>query len=97
MLAIPRLLASYRSSSHSPLIYYSIKRFSSAPKPSTMPIDLYNANTPNGKKIYIFAEEVGLDYNHHKISFSSGDQFKPEFLAINPNNKVCMRVMPILM
>lgn len=51
-------------------------------------IDLYYAPTPNGHKITLFLEEVGLPYRLHRIDISAGDQFKPEFLAISPNNKI---------
>ncbi|KAA1177478.1 glutathione binding-like protein [Photorhabdus heterorhabditis] len=51
-------------------------------------IDLYYAPTPNGHKITLFLEEAGLPYNLHRIDISAGDQFKPEFLAISPNNKI---------
>ena len=52
------------------------------------PIQLYSLATPNGQKVGIALEEMGLKYDAHKISISAGDQFKPEFLAINPNNKI---------
>ncbi|TPG65235.1 GSH-dependent disulfide bond oxidoreductase [Ewingella americana] len=51
-------------------------------------IDLYYAPTPNGHKITLFLEETGLPYRLHRIDISAGDQFKPEFLAISPNNKI---------
>lgn len=51
-------------------------------------IDLYTWGTPNGKKISIMLEEVGLPYEVHKINLQQGDQLKPEYLAINPNNKI---------
>ena len=51
-------------------------------------LDLYYWGTPNGRKITIFLEEVGLPYNLHKIDIGKGDQFKPEFLAISPNNRI---------
>lgn len=51
-------------------------------------IDLYYAPTPNGHKITLFLEEAGLPYNLHRIDIGAGDQFKPEFLAISPNNKI---------
>lgn len=52
------------------------------------PIDLYYWPTPNGWKISIALEEMELPYNVHLINISQGDQFKPEFLAISPNNKM---------
>ena len=51
-------------------------------------IDLYYASTPNGHKISIMLEELGLDYKVHRINIGEGDQFTPEFLAISPNNKI---------
>ncbi|ERT12640.1 glutathione binding-like protein [Photorhabdus temperata] len=51
-------------------------------------IDLYYAPTPNGHKITLFLEEAGLPYNIYRIDIGAGDQFKPEFLAISPNNKI---------
>lgn len=51
-------------------------------------IDLYYAPTPNGHKISLFLEEAGMPYRLHRIDLSQGDQFKPEFLAISPNNKI---------
>ncbi len=50
-------------------------------------IDLYTARTPNGQKIPIMLEETGLEYTVHMVSLA-GDQFKPEFLSKNPNNKI---------
>ena len=52
------------------------------------PIDLYYWPTPNGWKVSIALEEMGLPYTVHPINISTGDQFKPEFLAISPNNKM---------
>ncbi len=51
-------------------------------------IDLYTWPTPNGHKIHIMLEEVGLPYNVIPINISEGDQFDPEFLKISPNNKM---------
>jgi GST-like protein len=51
-------------------------------------IDLYTDTTPNGYKISIMLEEVGLPYAAHHVDIGKGDQFKPEFLAISPNNKI---------
>jgi GSH-dependent disulfide-bond oxidoreductase len=51
-------------------------------------IDLYTWGTPNGRKVSIMLEEVGLPYTVHKIDIGKGDQFKPEFVAINPNSKI---------
>ena len=51
-------------------------------------IDLYTFTTPNGRKASIMLEEVELPYNVHKIDISKGEQFAPEFIAINPNSKI---------
>ncbi|XGV96170.1 MAG: glutathione binding-like protein [Leptolyngbya sp. BL-A-14] len=51
-------------------------------------IDLYYWTTPNGHKITIFLEEVGLPYTVIPINIGAGDQFKPEFLKIAPNNRI---------
>ena len=51
-------------------------------------IDLYYWTTPNGHKISLFLEEAGLPYNVHPINISQGDQFKPDFLKIAPNNRI---------
>ena len=50
-------------------------------------IDLYTWSTPNGRKVSILLEELGLPYAAHPINIGQGDQLKPEFLAINPNSK----------
>ncbi len=52
------------------------------------PIDLYYWPTPNGWKISIALEEMGLAYNVIPVNISAGDQFKPEFLAFSPNNRM---------
>jgi GSH-dependent disulfide-bond oxidoreductase len=52
------------------------------------PIDLYYWPTPNGHKVTIFLEEVGLPYSVIGVNIGRGDQFKPEFLAISPNNRM---------
>lgn len=51
-------------------------------------IDLYYWPTPNGHKITIFLEEAGLAYRIKPVDIAKGDQFKPEFLAISPNNRM---------
>ncbi|WES66940.1 GSH-dependent disulfide bond oxidoreductase [Superficieibacter sp. HKU1] len=51
-------------------------------------IDLYYAPTPNGHKITLFLEEAGIDYQLLRVNISKGDQFRPDFLAISPNNKI---------
>ena len=51
-------------------------------------IDLYTWTTPNGRKVSIMLEECGLPYKAHPVNIGQGDQFKPEFVAINPNSKI---------
>ncbi len=51
-------------------------------------IDLYTFSTPNGRKASIMLEELGLDYTVHKIDITKGEQFTPDFVAINPNSKI---------
>jgi GSH-dependent disulfide-bond oxidoreductase len=51
-------------------------------------IELYTWGTPNGKKVSIMLEEIGMAYEVHPVDLSRGDQLKPEYLAINPNNKI---------
>jgi GSH-dependent disulfide-bond oxidoreductase len=51
-------------------------------------IELYYWPTPNGHKITMFLEEAGLPYEIRPVDISAGDQFKPEFLAISPNNRM---------
>ncbi|MBO1111722.1 glutathione binding-like protein [Bordetella petrii] len=51
-------------------------------------IELYYWPTPNGHKITLFLEEAGLPYRIHPVDISAGDQFKPEFLAFSPNNRM---------
>ncbi|MDE2234412.1 MAG: glutathione S-transferase N-terminal domain-containing protein [Gammaproteobacteria bacterium] len=51
-------------------------------------LELYYWPTPNGHKIAIFLEETGLPYHVHPLDIGKGEQFKPEFLRISPNNKI---------
>lgn len=51
-------------------------------------IDFYYWPTPNGWKVAILLEELGVDYQMIPVNISKGDQFKPEFLAISPNNRM---------
>jgi GST-like protein len=51
-------------------------------------LQLYSLPTPNGVKVSIMLEETGLAYEPHLVSFDSNDQFCPEFLSLNPNNKI---------
>jgi GST-like protein len=57
-------------------------------------IQLYSLPTPNGVKVSIALEELGLPYEPHLVSFESNDQLSPEFLSLNPNNKIPAIVDP---
>ncbi len=51
-------------------------------------IELFSADTPNGKKISIMLEEIGYEYKVTKIDLGNNDQFKPEFIKISPFSKI---------
>lgn len=51
-------------------------------------LQVYSLPTPNGVKVSIFLEESGLPYEMHKVAFDTNDQMSPEFLSLNPNNKI---------
>ncbi len=57
-------------------------------------IQVYTWPTPNGHKVHILLEECGLPYEPIPVDIGAGDQFKPEFLAISPNNKIPALVDP---
>lgn len=57
-------------------------------------IDLYTWGTPNGRKVSVMLEELGLPYKTHAINIGKDDQFKPEFVAITPNSKIPAIVDP---
>jgi GST-like protein len=57
-------------------------------------IELYTHATPNGHKVSIMLEELGLPYRLHLVSLANNEQFSPAFLAINPNNKIPAIVDP---
>jgi len=59
-----------------------------------MAIDLYTWGTPNGRKISIMLEEIGLPYDVHPIDITKDEQFAPDFLAVSPNNKIPAIVDP---
>ena len=64
--------------------------------PATRPdlLQLYSLATPNGVKVSILLEELGMPYEVHQISFDSGDQLSPEFVGTFPNNKIPAIVDP---
>lgn len=64
------------------------------PATQTLPIELYFWTTPNGFKISILLEELGVPYAVRFVHIGKGDQFKPEFLAISPNNRIPAIVDP---
>jgi GST-like protein len=51
-------------------------------------LQLYSMPTPNGVKVSIMLEEIGLPYEPHRVEFATNDQLSPEFLSLNPNNKI---------
>jgi GST-like protein len=51
-------------------------------------IELWTWNTPNGRKISVALEEMGLPYSVHTVNIGNGEQFNPEFLAFSPNNRI---------
>jgi GSH-dependent disulfide-bond oxidoreductase len=51
-------------------------------------LQLYSLPTPNGQKVSIMLEESGLPYEPHRVAFDTNDQTSPEFLSLNPNNKI---------
>jgi GSH-dependent disulfide-bond oxidoreductase len=51
-------------------------------------IELWNWPTPNGRKIFIALEELGLPYRYIPVNIGKGEQFNPEFLAVSPNNRI---------
>jgi GSH-dependent disulfide-bond oxidoreductase len=51
-------------------------------------LQLYSLPTPNGVKVSIMLEEIGLPYEAHRVRFDANDQLSPEFLSLNPNNKI---------
>ncbi|WP_374312268.1 glutathione binding-like protein [Dongia sp.] len=60
----------------------------------TAAIELYTWPTPNGHKVHIALEEMGLPYTLHAVDIGAGDQFQPAFLKISPNNKIPAMVDP---
>jgi len=58
-------------------------------------IDLYTWTTPNGRKVSIMLEELGLPYRVHPVNIGQGDQFKPDYLRLNPNGKIPSIVDPV--
>src|SRR5690349_20796184 len=69
--------------------FHAFASFSRLPALGTLAmIDLYYWTTPNGHKITMFLEETGLDYKIIPVNIGKGEQFKPEFLAVAPNNRI---------
>lgn len=58
------------------------------------PIELYSMATPNGQKVGIMLEELGVPYEAHLVDISKGEQFKPEFVKVSPNSKIPALVDP---
>src|SRR6218665_79366 len=68
------------------LSHFAITRKWPAQHPDRL--QLYSLPTPNGVKVSIMLEEIGLAYEPHLVSFATNDQLSPEFLSLNPNNKI---------
>jgi GSH-dependent disulfide-bond oxidoreductase len=75
-----------------PLAAFPITRRWPARHPDRL--QLYSLPTPNGVKVAIALEELGLPYEAHRVEFASNDQLTPEFLSLNPNNKIPAIVDP---
>jgi GST-like protein len=58
-------------------------------------IQLYSLPTPNGQKVGVMLEETGLPYEPHLVNFETNDQLSPEFLSLNPNNKIPAIIDPL--
>src|SRR5947209_1366819 len=58
------------------------------PRRTSHVIDLYTWTTPNGRKVSIALEELGLSYTSHAVDISKDEQFQPDFLKIAPNNRI---------
>jgi GSH-dependent disulfide-bond oxidoreductase len=73
-----------------PLMLHGRRRSANLPteRQIAMSIELYAWNTPNGRKISVALEEMGLPYSVHPVNISKGEQFSPEFLEISPNNRI---------
>ncbi len=88
------------SSASSPALSFSASFPSSFPIAAKWPpqhperLQLYTLPTPNGVKITILLEECGLPYEVHRVAFDRNDQFSPEFLSLNPNNKIPALIDP---
>jgi GSH-dependent disulfide-bond oxidoreductase len=64
------------------------------PRTSTVPLQLHAFDTPNGRKVTVALEEMGLPYDVHVVDITKNEQFEPDFLAISPNNKIPAIVDP---
>lgn len=75
---------------NAPVLAQALARTLARKWPSRHPdrLQLYSLPTPNGVKVSIMLEECGLPYEAHLVSFERNDQMSPEFLALNPNNKI---------
>jgi GST-like protein len=74
-----------------PDLHKDLSRFAITSKwPAKHPerLQLYSLPTPNGVKAAIMLEEIGLPYEVHRVAFDKNDQLSPEFLSLNPNNKI---------
>lgn len=69
-----------------PLAHFPITRKWPAQQPERL--QLYSLPTPNGVKVSIMLEEIGLPYESHLLSFETQDQLSAEFMSLNPNNKI---------
>src|SRR6185436_5536678 len=79
---------------HAPVRSFSMHVISDFPITKRWPpaypdrLQLYSLPTPNGVKVSIMLEEIGLPYEPHLVDFNKGDQKTPEFLSLNPNGKI---------
>ena len=73
---------------NAPVLFPSAKAKNTYCERKISMIDFYTASAPNGYKISIALEEFGLPYNVKQVNIREGEQFKPEFLALNPNAKI---------
>ena len=60
----------------------------------TKPIEAHSLPTPNGQKVHIMLEELGVPWTYYRVDISKNEQFRPEFLAISPNNNIPAIIYP---